>query len=84
MGRYRRIFKDHSKEFIKILKEASPEQAIRILTHKSPILVFWVTSESKVLNAKNAHFDNPPDKDKSILAHKTHKGHLRGRAVHYI
>jgi len=38
--RYKRIFKEHSKEFLKLLKEVSPDQAIRILTHKTPILVF--------------------------------------------
>ena len=79
--RYKRIFKEHSKEFLKLLKEVSPDQAIRILTHKTPILVFQVTPDGKVLNAKNAHFENPPNGDKSILAHKTNKSHLRGKAA---
>jgi len=80
MKRYKEINR-HSKEFLKILNEASPEKAIRILTHKDPLLVFWVTPEGRVLDAKKAHFNNPPKGDKSILSHKTNKGHLRGRSA---
>ena len=78
---YKKKFKEHSKEFLKLLKEASPEQAIRAITHKTPLLVFWVSPEGRIIDAKDAHFDNPPPGDRSILSHKTHKGHLRGRSA---
>jgi hypothetical protein len=86
MKRYKPLLKikneyKHSKEFLKILKEATPEKAIRAITHKEPLLVFWVSPDGDVIDAKNAHFDNPPDNDKSILSHKTHKGYLRGRSA---
>jgi len=81
MERYKKLFVEHSKEFLKILKESPADQAIRAITHKQPLLVFWVTPDNIVLDAKNAHFDNPPNNDRGVLSHKTHKGHLRGRAA---
>ncbi len=78
---YKRRFIEHSVEFKKILKESFPDKAIKAITHKEPLLVFWVNPEGNVIDAKNAHFDNPPNNDKSVLSHKTHKGHLRGRAA---
>lgn len=71
----------HSKAFLEILNEASPDTAIRAITHSEPVLVFWVTPEGKVLDAKDAHHKNPPNGDRSILSDKTNKGHLRGRAA---
>ena len=71
----------HSKRFLGILREASPYKAIRSITHSKPLLVFWVSPEGKVLDARDSHHDNPPDKDRSVLSHKSHKGHLRGRAA---
>jgi hypothetical protein len=81
MKPYKKIFNNHSKEFLKILKEASPDKAIKAITHLSPLLVFWVTPEGKVLDAHTAHYDNPPNEDRSILSSKNYKGHLRGRAA---
>jgi hypothetical protein len=82
MKRYKQIsIIQHSKEFLKILKEADTDKAIRAITHTKPLLVFWVSPEGKIIDAKEAHHDNPPNGDKSILSHKTHKGNLRGRAA---
>ena len=58
MKRYNSISK-HSREFLKILKEANPDKAIRAITHSTPSLVFWVTPDGKVLDARRAHHDNP-------------------------
>lgn len=71
----------HSAEFLMILEQASPDTAIRTITHAKPLLVFWVTPDGNVLDANDAHFDNPPNGDKSVLSSPTHKGHLRGRAA---
>ena len=72
----------HSKEFLKLLKESDRWTAIRVVTHTNPVLVFWVSPDKgEVIDAKNAHHDNPPDGDRSILSDKTNKGYLRGRAV---
>lgn len=79
--KYERRFSNNSKEFLSLLKEASPEKAIRAITHFSPLLVFWVAPNAKIIDAKDAHFKNPPNGDKSILSHKTNKGHLRGRSA---
>lgn len=71
----------HCSEFLKILEQASPDKMIRVLTHENPLLVFWVTPTGEVLDAKDAHFQNPPSGDRSILATPGHKGHLRGRSA---
>ncbi|HIJ95959.1 MAG TPA: hypothetical protein HPP94_09525 [Desulfuromonadales bacterium] len=71
----------HSKEFLAIMEQASPNEAIRAITHARPLLVYWVSPEGEVIDAGNEHFANPPQGDKSVLSHPTHKGHLRGRAA---
>lgn len=71
----------HSKEFLVIIEQASPNAAIRAITHARPLLVYWVTPEGEVIDAGNEHFANPPKGDKSVLSSPTHKGHLRGRAA---
>jgi hypothetical protein len=71
----------HSKEFLAIMEQASPNAAIRAITHARPLLVYWVTPDGDVIDACNEHFANPPQGDKSVLSHPTHKGHLRGRAA---
>jgi len=71
----------HSQTFVCILEQASPETVIRTITHSAPLLVFWVTPSGDILDAKNAHFQNPPNGDRSILSDATNKGHLRGRAA---
>jgi len=71
----------HSKEFLTIMEQASPNAAIRALTHARPLLVYWITPECDVIDAGNEHFANPPKGDKSVLSSPTHKGHLRGRAA---
>jgi hypothetical protein len=71
----------HSKEFLAIMEQASPNAAIRAITHARPLLVYWITPEGEVIDAGNEHFANPPKGDKSVLSHPTHKGHLRGRAA---
>ncbi|MBW4056850.1 MAG: hypothetical protein HIU83_15925 [Proteobacteria bacterium] len=71
----------HSKEFLAIMEQASPNAAIRAITHARPLLVYWVTPEGNVIDAGNEHFANPPKGDKSVLSSPTHKGHLRGRAA---
>ncbi len=71
----------HSKEFLAILEQASPNAAIRAITHSQPLLVYWVSPEGEVIEAGDAHFDNPPKGDKSVLSSPTNKGHLRGRAA---
>jgi hypothetical protein len=71
----------HSKEFLAILEQSSPNAAIRTITHANPLLVYWVSPEGEVIEAGNAHFDNPPKGDKSVLSSPTNKGHLRGRAA---
>lgn len=78
-------YSKHSPEFKLILKEemSNRYKAIRTITHSTPVLVFWVTPDGNVLDAKNAHRDNPPNGDKTVFSDKTHKGHLRGR-ISYI
>jgi hypothetical protein len=71
----------HSKEFLTIMEQDSPNAAIRAITHARPLLVYWVTPEGEVIDAGNEHFANPPKGDKSVLSSRTHKGHLRGRAA---
>lgn len=71
----------HSKEFLTIMEQASPNAAIRAITHARPLLVYWVTPDGDVIDAGNEHFANPPKGDKSVLSSPTHKGHLRGRAA---
>jgi len=71
----------HSNRFMEILRGPNPEVDIRAVTHSDPILVFWVTPSGKVLDAGEAHHQNPPDGDRTILSDKTHKGHLRGRSA---
>ena len=73
-----------SEEFQKILKIKAEKRygEIRAITHSVPLLVFWITPEGIVLDAKNAHHDNPPHDDRSLLSDPTHKGHLRGRAAY--
>jgi hypothetical protein len=74
-------FMKHSTKFLKILMSVKADQLIKIITHTKPLLVFWVTPTGEVLDAKDAHFENPPNNDKSVLSDKTHKGHLRGRSA---
>lgn len=71
----------HSKEFLAILEQASPNAAIRAITHARPLLVYWITPDGEVIEAGNEHFANPPKGDKSALSSPTNKGHLRGRAA---
>lgn len=71
----------HSELFRDIASRPDAYAAIRTFTHSQPLLVFWITPDCVVLDAHDAHHDNPPHGDRSILAHRTHKGHLRGRAA---
>jgi len=74
----------HSSEFKKILalKDKNKiQEAIKAITHATPLLVFWVDPKGVVLDAGTAHRDNPPSKDKSIFSDPTNKGHLRGRSA---
>lgn len=71
----------HSALFQQIVTKPDAYDAIRAITHSQPLLVFWVMPEGEVLDAREAHHDNPPHGDRSVLAHRTHKGHLRGRAA---
>ena len=72
----------HTELFRQIVAKPDAYTAIRAITHSQPLLVFWITPDCMVLNAREAHHDNPPHGDRSILAHRTHKGHLRGRAAY--
>lgn len=69
------------RPFQQIVTKPYAYDAIRAITHSQPLLVFWVTPEREVLDAREAHHDNPPHGDRSVLAHRTHKRHLRGRAA---
>jgi hypothetical protein len=71
----------HSKEFLTIMEQDSPNAAIRAITHARPLLVYWITPDGDIIDAGNEHFANPPKGDKSVLSSPTHKGHLRGRAA---
>lgn len=73
----------HSRKFLNILASSDPEREIRIVTHATPILVFWVSPDGKVIDAEDGHHENPPGGDRSILSDPTHKGHLRGRAAYF-
>jgi hypothetical protein len=72
----------HLAEFLRLLKTADPSSAIRQITHKRPLLVFWVAPDGSVIDASGAHHAHPPGGDRSILADPRHKGHLRGRAAY--
>ncbi len=71
----------HSELFKQITSKPDAYDAIRAITHSQPLLVFWITPDCQVLDACDAHYDNPPHGDRSILAHRSHKEHLRGRAA---
>lgn len=72
----------HSLEFLQILNEGDPKLAIKAITHSKPILVFWVSPDGAIVDAKEAHHDNPPNGDRSVLSDKTHKGYMRGRVAY--
>jgi hypothetical protein len=72
----------HSKVFLKCVASADPYKAIRTITHKQPLLIFWVSPEGAVVDANPAHRISPPNGDPSIFGSKTHKGYLRGRAAY--
>ncbi len=75
-------YNKHSKEFLLLFEEETPINiAIKTITHNKPIFVFWVSPNGEVIDAKDAHHKNPPNKDKSVLSDKKHKGYLRGRAA---
>ena len=76
----------HSKYFLDLVSSTSGKgsqikTAIRAITHSKPLLVFWVTPTGLILDANNAHHDNPPLGDKSVLSDPKFKGHLRGRSA---
>ena len=51
----------HSPEFKKILALAEKtkiQEAIRTITHATPLLVFWVDPKGNVLDAGSAHRDS--------------------------
>lgn len=73
----------HSPKFLKVLASSDPEKEIRIVTHTSPILVFWVSPDGRIIDARDGHHGNPPEGDRSILSDPTHKGYLRGRAAYF-
>lgn len=76
----------HSKEFLALIKEAKDTKhlarGIRTITHAKPLLVFWIAPNGQVLDAGNAHRENPPKGDKSVLSDPQHGGHIRGRAAY--
>lgn len=72
----------HSKDFIKLLNESSPKDAIKVITHHKPLLIFWISPSGELIDVKNSHFDSPPSNDRSILSDPKHKGYLRGRAAY--
>ena len=74
--------KRHSKEFLRCVASSDPYRAIRTITHKKPILIFWVSPDGLVIPAFPSHRESPPNGDVSIFGSKTHKGHLRGRAAY--
>jgi hypothetical protein len=79
------IIHKQSNEFLEIMK-IKPEKrylAIREITHSKPLLVFWVTPNGEILDAKDAHHDNPPKGDRSVLSNTNNLGHLRGRAAYF-
>ncbi len=76
----RKQFK-HSIEFLRILEQKEVDKAIRIITHSSPLLIFWISPNGKVISVKDSHYNSPPNGDKSILADKKYKGYLRGRSA---
>ena len=73
----------HSREFKKVLALAKGkrEEVLKNIFHAEPLLVFWVTPAGKILDAGEAHRDNPPEGDKSVFTDSKYKGHLRGRAA---
>jgi len=71
----------HSEAFLKIIESADADIAIRTITHSKPVLVFWISPAGNIVNAKEAHHENPPDGDRSVLSDKIHKGFIRGRAA---
>lgn len=71
----------HSNQFLLIREGADPDKAIKAITHSSPVLVFWISPTGSIVDAKEAHHNNPPEGDKSVLSDKIHKGYLRGRAA---
>lgn len=71
----------HSQKFLELATCASIKTAIRAITHENPLLVFWIDPAGHLIDALNAHHDNPPNGDRSVLSDKNYKGFLRGRAA---
>lgn len=56
--------------------------AVREFTHRDPELVFWITPEGGLLDAKRSHLANPPRGFEQILDDEPdYGGFLRGRVA---
>ena len=68
--------------FQEVLNSSCPASALRRHIHARPLAVFWVSPYNQVIDASSTHNDNPPYGDRSVLADKTYKRFLRGRAAY--
>ena len=56
--------------------------AMRAFTHAAPELVFWIAPDGELLDAREAHKDNPPANYEWILQDEPdYGGFLRGRVA---
>lgn len=56
--------------------------SMRDFTHTAPEFVFWITPDGELLNAGNAHKDNPPENHEWILRDEPdYGGFLRGHVA---
>lgn len=56
--------------------------AMRAFTHTAPEFVFWIAPDGELLDAGNAHKDNPPENYEWILDDEPdYGGFLRGRVA---
>lgn len=58
--------------------------AIREVTHRAPELVFWVSPDGALIDARDGHLRNPPKGRADILKDQPdYGGYLRGRVARY-
>ncbi len=58
--------------------------AIRDVTHRAPELVFWISPEGALIDARDGHLRNPPKGRPDILKDEPdYGGYLRGRVARY-
>ena len=78
--------REAATELLPFLQKKYPGRrtAIREITHRDPMLVFWISPEGQFLDARDGHLRNPPPGCAHILKDEPeYGGFLRGRVANY-